>query len=184
MKHTQGSIKLGSFCHYHIKMSSFTIATTEKNKPLLILNGFNFTIDRTTDKKTYWKCEFCRTIKCKARIHTDLDNINILSETNELNHPASAVNKEVRLFQDKIRTRAANTTESTQRVIDHCLNDASDQVVARLPNFKYIKRNIQRQRQGHDLPPIPHDRNFTIIPPCLTITTRNEKFLQFRLGTR
>ena len=123
-------------------MSSFTLSTTEKNKPLLILNSFNDTIDRITAQKTYWKCEFCRTIQCRARIHTDVNNTKILSETNEHNHPASAVKKEVRIFEDKIRNRAANTTESTQRVIDHCLTDASDQMVARLPNFKYIKRNL------------------------------------------
>ena len=163
-------------------MSSFTISTTEKNKPLLILNGFNYTIDRSTDKKTYWKCEFCRTIKCKGRIHTDLNNTNILFENNEHNHPASAVTNEVRLFQDKIRSRAADTTESTQRVIDQCLNDVSDQMVARLPNFKYIKRNIQRQRQKNDLPQIPHDRNFTMTPTSLTVTIRNDKFLQFDSG--
>ena len=149
---------------------------------MLILNGFNYTIDRSTDKKTYWKCEFCRTIKCKGRIHTDLNNTNILFENNEHNHPASAVTNEVKLFQEKIRSRAANTTESTQRVIDQCLNSVSDQMVARLPNFKYIKRNIQRQRQKNDLPQIPHDKNFTMIPTLLTVTNRNDKFLQFDSG--
>lgn len=101
------------FCQFHTNMSSFTISTTEKNKPLLILNGFNYTIDRTIDKKTYWKCNLCRTIKCKGRIHTDLNNSNILFENNEHNHPASAVINEVRLFEDKIRSRAAITTKST-----------------------------------------------------------------------
>jgi hypothetical protein len=32
-------------------MSSITIATTEKNKPLLLFKGFNYTIDRINDKK-------------------------------------------------------------------------------------------------------------------------------------
>ncbi|CAF3376116.1 unnamed protein product [Rotaria socialis] len=108
-------------------MSSLNIATTEKNKPLLTLNGFNYTIDR--------------------RIHTDHNHTTILLENNDHNHPASAVNNEVRLFQDKLRSRAVTTTESTQHIMDNCLNNVSDQMVARLPNLKYIKRNIQRQRQ-------------------------------------
>ena len=62
-------------------MSSITIATTEKNKPLLIYNGFNYTIDRTLDTKIYWKCEYCRTNKCKGRIHTNVNFTNILHET-------------------------------------------------------------------------------------------------------
>ncbi|CAF1550208.1 unnamed protein product [Rotaria sordida] len=163
-------------------MSSFKIATAEKNKPLLIHNGFNYTIDRTSEKKTYWKCEYCRTIKCKGRIHTDVNFTNILRENGDHNHPANAANTEVRLFQDEVRSRAMNTNESTQNIIDNCLRNASDQMVARLPNFKNIKRNIQRQRQQNDLPKFPLDKNFNIIPPSLTTTFKNEKFLIFDSG--
>ncbi|CAF4339857.1 unnamed protein product, partial [Rotaria sordida] len=55
-------------------------------------------------------------------------------------------------------------------------------MVARLPNFKNIKRNIQQQRQQNDLPKLPLDKNFNIIPPSLTTTFKNEKFLQFDSG--
>ena len=55
-------------------------------------------------------------------------------------------------------------------------------MVARLPNFKYIKRNIQRQRQQNDLPKLPLDKNFNIIPGALTTTLRNDNFLQFDSG--
>ena len=164
-------------------MSSLIISKTEKNKPLLLLNGFNYTIDRSTDKKTYWKCEYSRTVKCKGRVHTDLNQTTILSDSTEHNHPASAVNVEIRLFQENIRTRAVNTTESTQHVVDHCLSNASDQMVARLPNFKYVKRTVQRQRQKNDLPKIPQDKSFAVVPPSLTITTRDEPFLQFDSGS-
>ncbi|CAF1035550.1 unnamed protein product [Rotaria sordida] len=75
-----------------------------------------------------------------------------------------------------------NTNESIQNVIDNCLRNASDQMVARLPNFKYIKRNIQRQRQQNDLTKLPLDKNFNIIPASLTTTLKNEKFLQFDSG--
>lgn len=163
-------------------MSSFTILTTERKKPLLILNGFNYTVDRSTDTKTYWKCEHSRTIKCRGRIHTDLNHSTISTGPTEHNHPPSAVNAQVRLFQDKLRTRAADTTESTQQIIDHCLLSASDQLVARLPNFKHVKRTIQRQRQNNDLPKIPHDKSFNSIPPTLSITTRGEPFLQYDSG--
>jgi hypothetical protein len=105
-----------------------------------------------------------------------------LHETGVHNHPANAANSEVRLFQDKVRSRAMNTNESTQNVIDNCLRNVTDQMVARLPNFKYIKRNIQRQRQQNDLPKLPLDKNFNIIPTTLTTTFKNEKFLQFDSG--
>ena len=163
-------------------MSIFTISTTEKNKPLLILNGFSYTVDRSTDKKTYWKCEYARSITCKGRVHTDLNHSTILNDPSEHNHPPSAVKSEVRLFQDKIRSRAVNTTESTQQVIDNCLRDVTDQMVARLPNFKHVKRTIQRQRIVHDLPKIPHDKTFSTVPASLTTTIRGETFLQYDSG--
>lgn len=166
---------------YYLIMS-FTISKTEKNKPLLLSNGFCYIIDRSTDKKTYWKCELSRTDKCKGRLHTDLQFTTILSDASEHNHPGSAVKVEVRLFNEKIRERAVETTESTQEVIDHCLTDASDPMVARLPNFKHVKRTIQRRREINDLPKIPHDKNFTGIPTSLTVTSRGEKFLQFDSG--
>ena len=96
------------------------------------------------------------------------------------NHSASAAHADLRLFQDKIPSRAMNKNESTQNVIDNCLRNVSDQMVARLPNFKYIKRNIQRQQ--NDLPQVPLDKNFNIIPAPLTTTLRNDNFLQFDSG--
>ncbi|CAF1227763.1 unnamed protein product [Rotaria sordida] len=116
------------------------------------------------------------------RIHTDVNFTNILHENSDHNHPANAANTEVRLFQDEVRSRAMNTNESTQNIIDNCLRNASDQMIARLPNFKNIKRNIQQQRQQNDLPKLPLDKNFNIIPPSLTTTFKNEKFLQFDSG--
>lgn len=164
-------------------MSSFAISTTEKIYRCSFSMDLIIQLIEVLIKKAYWKCEFCRTIQYKGRIHTDLNNTNILFENNEHNHQASAVTNEVKLFQEKNRSRAANTTESTQRVIDPCLDNVSDQMVALLPNFKYIKRNIQRQRQNNDLLQIPHDKNFTMIPTPLTVTIRNDKFLQFDSGS-
>ena len=163
-------------------MSTLTISTTEKQKPLLLLNGFSYTIDKSSETKTYWKCEYSRTTKCKGRVHTDLNRTTVLTDATEHNHPASAVKSEVRLFQEKIRTRAVASKESTQQVIDTCLTLASDQMVARLPSFKHIKRTIQRQRQLNDLPQIPHDKNFVTVPTSLAVTIRSENFLQFDSG--
>ena len=109
-------------------MSTITITTIEKNKPLLMYNAFNYTIDRTSDTKVYWKCQYSRTIKCKRRIHTDVNYTNILHEAATHNHSASAAHADI---QDKIPSRAVNNNESTE----NCLRNVSDQMVARLPTF-------------------------------------------------
>ena len=102
-------------------------------------NGFHYTIDRTLDTKVYWKCEYCKAVKCKGKIYTDVNFTNILHEAATHSHPVSAAHGDVRLSQDKIRSRAMNNNESTKNVIDNCLRNVSDQMVTRFPNSKYIK---------------------------------------------
>ncbi|CAF4883884.1 unnamed protein product [Rotaria socialis] len=137
-------------------MPTFTFSTTEKNKPLLI---------------------------CKALLHED-DNHN---------HPGNPVSTEIRIFEEKIRHRALNSNEATQNVIDYCLTNLSDNAVARLPDFKHVnpfnpatqendgiervKRNIQNRRGKNDLPEIPHDKTFNLIPDKLTTTNETEQLL-------
>ena len=40
-------------------------------------DGYSCIIDRQTDKKILWKCEYSRKFKCCGRLHTDLNNILI-----------------------------------------------------------------------------------------------------------
>ena len=58
----------------------------------------------------------------------------------------------------------------------------ADQTVARLPNFKDVKRTIQRQSIAHDLPKISHDKTFPTVPTSLITIIRGETFLQYGSG--
>ena len=44
-------------------MSTFKLSTAQRNKPLLLCEGFCYTIDKITGDKIYWKCKFVRTLK-------------------------------------------------------------------------------------------------------------------------
>ncbi|CAF1414595.1 unnamed protein product [Rotaria sp. Silwood1] len=124
-------------------MSTFVLSKTQRNKPLLLSNGFSYTIDKRTDEKIYWKCESAQSFKCIGRIHTNSLSTIILHETKNHNHLGNAVLSEIRIFEEKIRDRAINYNESTQTVIDNCLMNLSDNAVARIPKFKHIK-NCER----------------------------------------
>ncbi|CAF1486571.1 unnamed protein product, partial [Rotaria sordida] len=102
-------------------MSTFRLSTTQRNKSLLLCKGFSYTIDKTTNDKIYWKCEFARTLECKDRIHTDPINTIILHQNNNHNHLENAVSNEFQLFEEKIPDGAVNYNESTQTIIDNCL---------------------------------------------------------------
>ncbi|CAF5027802.1 unnamed protein product [Rotaria sp. Silwood1] len=110
-------------------MSTFILSKTQRSKPLLLCNGLNYTIDKTTDDKIYWKYEFARTLKCKGRVHTNSLNTIISHETNNHNHLGNAVSSEIRIFEEKIRDRTINYNESTQTIIDNCLTNLSDSTV-------------------------------------------------------
>ena len=168
---------------FFCEMSTLKLSTTQRNKPLLLCKGFCYTIDKITGDKIYWKCEFVRTLKCKGRIHTNSINTIILHENNDDNHLGNAVSSEVRLFEEKIRDRAVNYNESTQTVIDNCLDNLFDDTVARIPKFKHIKRNIQNLRNKNNLPNRPQDKTFVRIPDRLAQTKRNDKFLQYDSGS-
>ena len=68
-------------------MFTFTLSKTQRIKTLLVCNGFSYTIDKTNNDKTYWKCEYARTVKCKGRVHTNNINTIMLHENNNHNHP-------------------------------------------------------------------------------------------------
>ena len=87
-------------------MSTFTFSTTEKNKPLLLGKGFSYTIDITTNDKTYWKCEHARKFKCKGRMHTNYTHTILSHENDNHKHPGNPVSTEIRVFEEKIRHRA------------------------------------------------------------------------------
>ncbi len=141
-------------------MSTFTLSETEQNKPLLLCKGFSYTIDKTTIDKTYMKCVQARILKCKGRVHTNYINTIMLHENDNHNYLENAVSNEIRIFEEKVRDRAVNYNEKTQTIIDTCLKNLCDNVVACLPDFKHVKRNIQHRRAKDDLPTIPHDKTF------------------------
>ena len=89
---------------------------------------------------------------------------------------------EIPIFEEKILDRPIICNKSTHAVIDTCLTNLSNNTVPRLPYFEHIKRNIQHQRGKNDLPSIPHDKTFDQIPAKLTITQRDNLFLQFDSG--
>ncbi|CAF1052556.1 unnamed protein product [Didymodactylos carnosus] len=154
-------------------MATFSVSTTEKSKPLLLLNGYNYIVDRSNGSKIYWKCDQARKASCKGRVHTDNPSTTILYESDNHNHFGNAVSSDIRRFEENVRFRALNTNEGTQSILDNCLRNLIDETVARLPVFNHVKRNIQNQRKNNDLPTILHDKTFEKIPDKLCVTLRN-----------
>ncbi|CAF1333805.1 unnamed protein product [Rotaria sordida] len=116
------------------------------------------------------------------RVHNDYINTTLLYENDNHNHSGNAVSIEIRILEGKVCDRAINSNEATKAVIDNCLTNLSDYAVARLPDFKHIKRNIQNRHEQNDLPKISHDKTFNQILNKLATTKRNTTFLQYNSG--
>ena len=65
------------------------IAST-KGKQKLLLGGFTFIKDRRVNTVTYWKCDQCFNIKCRARVHTANDSV--VKTLNSHNHAVTVLN--------------------------------------------------------------------------------------------
>ena len=122
-------------------------------------------------------------MKCKDPVHTDPANTTLLFENDNHNHLDNVVSAEIQIFEEKIRDRAITCNENTQAVMDTCLTNLSGHAVARLPDFKHIKRNIQHQRVKNDLPSNPNDKTLHQIPAKLIMRRRDNLFLQFDSDT-
>ena len=49
---------------------SILFSETEKGKPVLIENNFDYIEERTDENKVYWQYTQCNKQKCKVRLHT------------------------------------------------------------------------------------------------------------------
>ncbi|CAF4027194.1 unnamed protein product [Rotaria magnacalcarata] len=116
---------------------------------------------------------------CLGQLDQQNKNSDTVVDDSTVLVPSTMVhNHSNKTLSQKIRHRALNSNETTQNVINYCLMNLSDNAVARLPDFKQVKRNIQNCRGKNDLPEIPHDNTFNLISDKLTTTKRNTEPLQ------
>jgi hypothetical protein len=70
-----------------------------------VLNGFRFTLDRSRDGTSYWKCCLNKTHNCKARI-TTVDK-QLTSSVPEHTHDVQQAETEVHVAKQNLKRRAA-----------------------------------------------------------------------------
>jgi len=85
------------------KMQQYELsfATTNKNKPMLILEDYLFKCNKTTISKKYW---VCIEKGCGVYIHTSVNN-EFISISNGHNHAANPDQVEIKLLRDKMKER-------------------------------------------------------------------------------
>jgi hypothetical protein len=112
--------------------SSISWLTSNKGKPLLVINGFVFQSNKKTTKVTYWKCE---TKDCEATAHTD-SNDQLVKEKGDHGHLPSPEHNEIRSLKKAAKDRVATEATPIAQIYEEELARAqlSDAALANAPS--------------------------------------------------
>ncbi|KAF0701729.1 FLYWCH-type domain-containing protein [Aphis craccivora] len=93
-----------------------------KEQDVLVNNGYMYLFDvlSSDGKRRFWRCR--NKNEYKARV----DDIEIIKSINEHTHDSEAPKIEGNIAVNRIKRRAAETTESTSNVINECLAGLSE----------------------------------------------------------
>lgn len=96
-----------------------------RERNILVENGFMYLFDALSSNGLlrFWRCRY--KTECKARVHTSIDNFDIIKRINEHTHDAEAAKIEANGAVCRIKKRAVETMEPTSTVINECVIDLS-----------------------------------------------------------
>ena len=152
---------------------------SEKDRPILLMDGFLYVKDKQVRSKVYWKCQHFAE-KCKGRAIT-VDG-SISSVSGEHNHSGNPTNVEVRKFLDKVKSDARTTRDSPHYIVSNAASELSGCVAAALPQTSSLKRSIRRVRQEEQCRSTVNHRNQLILSEEDTKTNKGKAFLMFDSG--
>jgi hypothetical protein len=96
------------------KMSPITFLTSNKGKPILVIEDYVYRRNKVTSKVTYWICEVKT---CKAGVHTD-SNDQFVKLTGDHSHLPTPENLEIRKMKTVIKDRVKAETTSIGQIYD------------------------------------------------------------------
>lgn len=153
---------------------------SNKGRDLLLVDGYTYRFEKTINEKKHWKCTDYAKFKCRARCHTENEEVLKVSSHN---HVQDAAKVEVRKTMDKVKTHGKSTQESTQQIIADALRNVGPSVSAQLPPIRCIKQTVRRARcQTGKTLASPLNLEVLEIPDNYRKTLRGEDFLMYDSG--
>ena len=124
---------------------------TQKDGELFVHKNFLYSINSQSKKDPNLKFYTCVERKtCKARIHV-LNN-KYLKMVTEHNHLADVAKVEAKRVMTYCKQQATASQDATSRILQDALCGQSQAVAGALPSVSSMKRTIQRQRTGAQIP--------------------------------
>lgn len=139
---------------------------SKRNRPKFSDAGFLYVFDKLSADGSirFWRCER-KSEDCPARLHTGVDDQNVLRRMHEHNHDPNPVHIEAEAAMTSARKRARETQELPSQIINHSSQSLSTAAMGHLPARDAMRQVIQRQRRAvNHAPPAPTSSADLIIP--------------------
>ncbi|XP_043916526.1 uncharacterized protein CFAP410 isoform X2 [Protopterus annectens] len=127
----------------------YTTVPSQRDKPMLILDGYRFHRERQARGRSYWSCVQKRTTRCKGRAITigTATGEKLLCSTCH-HHAPSVAEVETAQLVAGIKEEAAATKDIPAVVIQRCCKRASQEAVQHMPSKRALKQVIRRRRRN------------------------------------
>ena len=157
---------------------SILFSKSEKGKPVLIENGFDYIEERTHENKVYCRCTQCNKQKCKVSLHTI--NNTICHRVADDNHAPNPSISGIRQCRSELR-ELSKTTMGTHSIVA----TTSTAVLNQLPPINNLKHTVSRQRAASlNFPANPRSISEIHITDSFALTKKKEQFLQYDSGNQ
>ncbi|CAI6358531.1 unnamed protein product [Macrosiphum euphorbiae] len=125
-------------------------------------------------KLKFWRCR--RKDICPARVHTSLDNLEIIKlPTKEHTHDSESIEIEAEIVVTKMKRRAIETMETTSTIINECVNGLTQSAKGILQNNEALRKMIRRKRnEVNSAPAAPIDLKTLQLPEIYKTYSPND----------
>jgi len=123
---------------------NFELIRTSKNKPLMVLSGYTYIVDRTRNDKTYWKCS--RTDVCKMRVTTDSNHTEMINGPMKKvhEHDMPHIENVKRMNEVKDMAKVQKFARPSQ-IIHKVYGESENSILSSRENAMQVAKRIRRK---------------------------------------
>ena len=120
---------------------------------MVIIDGYSYVFRKTlANAIKCYKCCLTRKGQCKAKIKLSADDA-FLNQLSEHTHPPSQTRVKVTQIKARIKD-IARKNDASEQILGGELRNVSKATAVALPSLDTMRRNIDRQRDDHNMPAI------------------------------
>ncbi|XP_078542382.1 uncharacterized protein LOC144828142 [Lissotriton helveticus] len=150
---------------------------SRKGNRLLQHCGYIYCNERLSEPRKHWRCVKYYSSRCSGRAVTIGD---IVVNTTDHNHSASAMEIEVRQTINEMKDIASTSNETPGSILREVAQHVPGHIACNMPMIPNLRRIIQRKKQASNTHTVtPQTFADITIPHDLTLSFSNEPFLLY-----